>query len=875
MVSPRRSDYASSPHRNDVITREDFGTRVSKTSSQNDRFPKRQPSFEKRNSGGLRIPPPGFQEAMAMNKLSADAPVFTPTDFSVKTGKPATQNSPLRKERVRMSGEDRRADGHLWDQMLFMRNGTGSTYKKSGVSRANEDLIWSSRERNISPTYQPPRIYPGLFPPPPRYDSELTFNEELYRNHERREEEIWARNKYEARHKHETRRFGLNDTAGYGYASDTSSDENLDKHLNFPSYGMEDSLGLKYYSSQRQGTPPNFMFEGATERPRRRFDPYEFYKEELLPGHMRRDPTHYKREQKIQVVLPQAPKSNSSGSSTPPQRQNSVATSNSSEAVQDQKSLERMGSPPPTKNMTGLHFVAFQHDILKFAELHEKDILEKLSHKELVYETESYYIWKYMCHVIGVEISWKEADALKTQEIVDKAKKHVQNLKDQVYQNIKLEFVDDGIIVSNEYGDSLDEEVLNLQRIIFENPGKDPFEVLKQVTPDRRPKFKDPEAKESESESSEKSNVDMNKPENWAVMLPADNVQIILYDCDYCRKRGLKSEGHWEMNCYYYLTCCCPLCGSEEHISPYCTNPPEELTFHQSVMYVRQLAFYYGPPMLDYFPNIYHTLQSQFNDLVVWDPIQKRLVAQPIVTSEPVILWRHYDENGQMQVPLMRSPFGGKSPLPSPMMSPSICFNNEDKAVVCGKKVKPSPLNSPSIKRMKNSEQLEEIVDLELDDLEDPFTIGEIDDDSSFDCYDIGVNDIFPLIPEYAEMSNAKAFPEAEELDASPVLHPLQQRSGKGHVKSDIKPVDSIIPYNKRGLGPKGHIDLINARSVVPLTLPNTALDPIPFPNLPPADRNELIRRIQSGEFASENLVYPIFPVPSSTMIITLESPQG
>ena len=94
-------------------------------------------------------------------------------------------------------------------------------------------------------------------------------------------------------------------------------------------------------------------------------------------------------------------------------------------------------------------------------------------------------------------------------------------------------------------------------------------------------------------------------------------VQIILYDCDYCRKRGLKSEGHWEMNCYYYLTGCCPLCGSEEHISPYCTNPPEELTFHQSVMYVRQLAFYYGPPMLDYFPNIYHTLQSQFNDLVV------------------------------------------------------------------------------------------------------------------------------------------------------------------------------------------------------------------------------------------------------------------
>jgi len=281
-------------------------------------------------------------------------------------------------------------------------------------------------------------------------------------------------------------------------------------------------------------------------------------------------------------------------------------------------------------------------------------------------------------------------------------------------------------------------------------------------------------------------------------------------------------------------------------------------------MYVRQLAFYYGPSMVEYFPNIYQTLQSQYNDLVVWDPIQKRLVAQPIITNEPVILWRIFEENEKMKrAPLMRNPFndpyGGLSPLPSPIMS--LPFKDNDfeikrLSLLRKSKNKVSPLKSPSLQRMKNSEQLEEIVDLELDDLEDPFTIGEYS----------GVNDILQDIPEQSFVESA------EVLDASPVLHPLQQQ--KQRSKKNLYQSDALVPYNGGGLDPQEHIDLINARSIVPLTLPNTALDPLPFPNLPPADRNELIRRIQSGEFRSENLVYPIFPVPSSTMILKMESPQ-
>lgn len=938
------------------ITREDFGTKVARRSPTKERFPPHSlPRFENRNSGGnLRVAPPGFQEALeraSLNKLSADAPVFTPGGFGPSDTVPPTakvsastpRQSPHEVGHLDSRGRD---DDKLWDQMLFMRKQRPSSFTGSKVngshghnprsSRArDEELVWNGGGRGgIPAAYQPPRIYPGLFPTNQRYASDIAFNEELYRSHE---EKIWREKGAEAQ------RFGPHRLSGHGpqvapqahrppvrkkaaetpvYENgggyiDTTSNDNLEKHLNLGSMYEEDSLGLNYYASLRQGTPPNFFYQSATMKQKHRgnnggvkplhrhFDPDEFYKEELLPLHMRRDNTHAFKDPRVRntnahhdhrISHPRAPKSQSSGSSSPPknqQQQSSVHTSNSSEATHAKsktKAIDRERRAAPTnsaRDMTGLRFARMSSEMLKYAKLHEKEIVDKLCHNELVYETEHYYIWKYMCHVLGVEISWPEADMLKTNEIITKAEKHVHNLKQQVHEKLKLEFVEDGIIVHEDYGTALDELVLNLERVMFSNMGKDPFEELKKATPDRRPKFKcDREKKESASEESESgadtpAAPDISKPENWAVMLPEDNVQFVMYDCDYCRERGLKSEGHWELNCYYYLTGCCPLCGSEEHISPYCTNPPSELTFHQSVMYVRQLAFYYGPPMLNYFPNIYHTLQSQFNDLVVWDPIQKRLVAQPIVTSEPVILWRHYDENGQVSsVPLMRNPFGGKSPLPSPMMSPSaICFDGEDKKGHAQMQMQKkghaaSPRNSPSLKRMKgDEEQLEEIVDLELDDLEDPFAdmdIGEYDSP--------GVNDVFPDIPEFAE--TAVSYHEAEVLDASPVLHPLQQKSHERKLGS-LKPTyesdgdSALMPYDtRRGLNPAEHIDLINARSVVPLTLPNTALDPIPFPNLPPAGRNELIRRIQSGEFASENLVYPIFPVPSTTMLIEIESPH-
>merc|ERR1712100_891969 len=81
----------------------------------------------------------------------------------------------------------------------------------------------------------------------------------------------------------------------------------------------------------------------------------------------------------------------------------------------------------------------------------------------------------------------------------------------------------------------------------------------------------------------------LNTESEW-ILLKEEEIKIILYECGFCKYMNFLYEGHWELNCYYYLTCCCSLCGSEKHISSYCPNMPNILTFHQSIIYIRQLA---------------------------------------------------------------------------------------------------------------------------------------------------------------------------------------------------------------------------------------------------------------------------------------------
>jgi len=485
--------------------------------------------------------------------------------------------------------------------------------------------------------------------------------------------------------------------------------------------------------------------------------------------------------------------------------------------------------------LLGLELVPASKLLLAFAKKHTKYIVEFLCNEELTRETEYYYIWKYVSAAVGVEVTWSEADGLKTDEIVDKAKKHVQRVKSQIKEGVKLDITDRGFIVAEEYVKPLLEMVDRLEDLLkmasaTSSDEKDPFDVFVKSEPESRAKFQGKSESDEEKAETEKpdaakivespdldSMMAMGCPvatdQNWVVAVNSTkkDTKFVLYDCDYCRSRGFHSEGHWELNCYYYLTGSCPLCGSENHISPYCPTPPKKLNFHQSVMYVRQLAFYYGPRVLKFFPDIYDTLQTSYNDLVVWDPVQNKLVVQPIITNEPVILWRQFDQNNDYAGTGFDT-FPVRRFRPSPML----------KALTV----------SPDVKKKRSMEQQEEIVEINA---------GEI-----------------------------------SEYNDSPVLHPVQQKEPEPNSPGS----NALLPFNggggpKEQLEPSDHLELIReSRNVIPLTLPRSALDPLPFPNLPPAERNELIRRIQSGYYGAENLVYPILPVPSSTVLIPSEAPS-
>jgi len=299
------------------------------------------------------------------------------------------------------------------------------------------------------------------------------------------------------------------------------------------------------------------------------------------------------------------------------------------------------------------------------------------------------------------------------------------------------------------------------------------------------------------------------------------DVNLVLYECGYCKQRGFKHEGHWELNCYYYLTGCCPLCGSEFHISPYCPSPPKKLNFHQSIMYIRQLAFYYGPQVLQYYPDMYASLRETYNDLVVWDPVQKSWVVQPIITNEPVIMWREYDSNDPTALQNAMHAAGAMTrPWP----------RKKCQAITCGD-------NSEH----KNGE-IEVIEPVESKEPELAFL--EIDEETNTVLHPIQ---------------------QTQETATDPSLH--QQQPNTTALLPFVDTRNTISP----AVQPVGDI-LHSAKSMIPLNPPHAPVpEPAPFPNLPPDERNRLIRQIQSGD-VSGSLLYPIIPVPGHTVL--LEEPN-
>jgi len=734
--------------------------------------PDGQPRYSSANPYQQGSSPRGEADVAMVNEMSMSSHGRSSPAQSMS----ADRYSPTYRNQSEHSGM-----GHgLGNSMRPSMNRTSPRFRPDGRQSMHES---QNMFRRSNRAYKPPLIHPDLFP-----DNEFKNDMRYPENSMYMEEEMWE------------------EENTYGY-----------------SQGDAPFL-FDYHRDRRENTPPNMFAATASQQ---YFHPSEFHRETLPPLKHRRD-QFYRDHPSFDPKNGSRPKN---------RKQAEPLKKVLSDETLKEVSLKE-GSKATKEEETkllGLELVPASKLLLAFAKKHTKYIVEFLCNEELTRETEYYYIWKYVSAAVGVEVTWSEADGLKTDEIVDKAKKHVQRVKSQIKEGVKLDITDRGFIVAEEYVKPLLEMVDRLEDLLkmasaTSSDEKDPFDVFVKSEPESRAKFQGKSESDEEKAETEKpdaakivespdldSMMAMGCPvatdQNWVVAVNSTkkDTKFVLYDCDYCRSRGFHSEGHWELNCYYYLTGSCPLCGSENHISPYCPTPPKKLNFHQSVMYVRQLAFYYGPRVLKFFPDIYDTLQTSYNDLVVWDPVQNKLVVQPIITNEPVILWRQFDQNNDYAGTGFDT-FPVRRFRPSPML----------KALTV----------SPDVKKKRSMEQQEEIVEINA---------GEI-----------------------------------SEYNDSPVLHPVQQKEPEPNSPGS----NALLPFNggggpKEQLEPSDHLELIReSRNVIPLTLPRSALDPLPFPNLPPAERNELIRRIQSGYYGAENLVYPILPVPSSTVLIPSEAPS-
>lgn len=874
------------PHTSPIPMRRSPYTHMHDMPDQTARFHKTS-AYQQPSSPVIRAPPPGFnpgqmgaREHEPTSLLSADAPVFTPNTFSSPHVPPRRQSPDHGVDHVQSHPKftPHREQNDRWDQPRYFddahidpslhrpspgpSNGrrispnvqAGSREKSAdSVTESGSEIVWSNGNSvpndNIARrTYIPPRIFPNLFPENGKYgdfhesiedgwDKEMKENDELFSD--------------------------LYDKDYQGFVDERYAEE-------LQRFEEEIFGSLDFYRNAREHSPPlPFTHKGETKQRDRYFDPEEFYTEKLAPRRERfyKDPftdnrrDGLYREQNDDHLLQRGSfpgKGVSERNNAARQYQSSNMQANDNISYFQQLAKDRGAKAEnELRKMEGFHYTKVSDELLEYAKLYVSDIVDKLCHRELCWETEPYYIWKYICTAVGVEISWSEAEALQTDEIVQKAKKMVTNVKNRIRENVKMEIVNGGIIVNKKYEKQLDEYIMNLEKLMQANQGQDPFKVLETQTPDTRPKIFETKEESGKSDSMEELDFDANADqlENWVVMLPEDDVQFNIYECEYCRKHGFKSEGHWELNCYYYITGCCPLCGSESHISPYCPTPPEEMTFHQSVMYVRQLAFFYGPRVLEYFPSVNETLESAYNNVVIFDPLQKRLVTQPIISKEPIILWKEYDENT------------GAVKANSKLDLDPLTVNNRSSPAICGRSPQTTPALPPCtpektpVKEVeKDEEQLEEIVDLNISN-----DVGYVDVDPSDLYEETG------LIQEY-EIENA-----------SPLLHPIQQKKTTRESTAPNQAPTAVLPFGSdpsldpANLNAEAHLKLIKSQqSVIPLTMPSGTLDPIPFPNLPPEQRNELIRRIQQGDITKDNLVYPILPVPSSTVLIMgkLESVQ-
>jgi len=366
-----------------------------------------------------------------------------------------------------------------------------------------------------------------------------------------------------------------------------------------------------------------------------------------------------KKEEKISSVDQVSPREEDAEEELPPVSKLSKVEKKASYAVEtSEPSLVCAGM----KNITDIEDQIAKkvpEKVLPYVEDHIFEIVDRLCKSELLQESEQYHTWTLMMEALNMEVSWKEAESMCTKEISDKAKENVMEARNEIRKNVNLQFCNGYLIVNKKYGKQLTQFLKILHSIAEENPDQDPFKLAKKMKPVKEEtksaakklgsryqtlnkNLKEVKEKKEEKKKKKEDKYNEEEKKKWVVCKAVNNkkkkMDFVVYECGFCKSHGFKSENHWELTCFYYLTCCCPLCGEETHISPYCPNPPAKLNFFKQIMYIRQLAFYYGPQVLAYNPTIYNICQKNYNDLVVWDPKEKKWCAEApfaLPTSHP------------------------------------------------------------------------------------------------------------------------------------------------------------------------------------------------------------------------------------------------
>jgi len=179
---------------------------------------------------------------------------------------------------------------------------------------------------------------------------------------------------------------------------------------------------------------------------------------------------------------------------------------------------------------------------------------------DIIEETVEWQLKNYVSEAIGIDPSLITSDEIvlfTTEEIKTRSRRIADQLikSNQAKRDLcPLEFYDQSIQLPEKYHPPMKELLTKIEKLYFEK--KDEETILKELgykanesnadTQENVMAFLDPESKPKQPSI----------PPHTADTLKGDfveyDINIVVYQCLFCKKKGLESEGHWEPDCPLY-----------------------------------------------------------------------------------------------------------------------------------------------------------------------------------------------------------------------------------------------------------------------------------------------------------------------------------